>query len=141
MMSNLINIERDVVYYHYWLLRCQIEPEDSTLDARKLIYEADRAFTAAQLVKASELYDEGMKKWRQVLDAYPACSESRARPIRWWTRSITIAACCTSWTKSSPARSVLQDVLEADATFRGLPLPEGEEGSEAATSGDPKASS
>ncbi len=35
-----------------------------------------------------------------------------------------------------PSPFILQDVLEADATFRGLPLPEGEEGSGEATSGD-----
>ena len=65
-------IERDIVYYNYWLLRCQIEPNDETLEARKLVYEGDQAFNAAQLVKSRDLYVQGLARWRQVLDSYPA---------------------------------------------------------------------
>ena len=61
--------------------RCaaRIEPQDDTLEARKLIYDADQAFTAAQLVKSKQLYDEGLQKWREVLDAYPVAA--RTTPI------------------------------------------------------------
>ncbi|HTM53001.1 MAG TPA: hypothetical protein VL175_03195 [Pirellulales bacterium] len=136
MMSNLINIERDVVYYHYWMLRCQIEPEDSTLEARKLIFEADRAFTAAQLVKASELYDQGMKKWREVLDAYPALLKDASTTDPLVDSINHYRSVLHQLDEKFPKPFVLQDVLEADATFHGLPLPEGEQGSEAPPSGD-----
>jgi hypothetical protein len=70
-IANAIEIERGIVNYDYWMLRCRIEPNDDTLEARKLVYDADQAFAAAQITAAADLYLAGFKKWRQVLDAYP----------------------------------------------------------------------
>ncbi|MEX0677788.1 MAG: hypothetical protein WD063_11975 [Pirellulales bacterium] len=70
-MSSAIDIERGIVNYDYWMLRCEVEPDDDTLEARKLIYDADQAFSSAQLLTASEKYAAGFKKWREVLDAHP----------------------------------------------------------------------
>jgi hypothetical protein len=70
-MSNSIDIERGIVNYDYWLLRCQIEPNDDTLEARELFYEADQAFTSAQLLASRDKYVAGIDKWREVIDAKP----------------------------------------------------------------------
>ena len=70
-MSGAIDIERGIVNYDYWMLRCEIEPNDNTLEARKLIYDADSAFASAELLSASAKYVQGLKKWREVLDAHP----------------------------------------------------------------------
>jgi hypothetical protein len=70
-MSRAVDIERDIVNYNYWVYRCRIEPDDNTLAARKLVYDADQAFKSAQLLAASAKYAEGMAKWREVIDAHP----------------------------------------------------------------------
>jgi hypothetical protein len=74
-MADAIDTERGIVNYDYWILRCEIEPKDEVLEARKLIYDADTAFASAQLLTASEKYVQGIKKWREVLDAYPSLIE------------------------------------------------------------------
>jgi hypothetical protein len=131
MISNLINIERDVVYYHYWLLRCQIEPNDDTLEARKLIYEGDHAYSAAQLVKSAELYSQGMKKWRKVLDDHPDLlkDSSLSDPL---VESINhYRSVLHQLDEKFPSPFILQDVLDADAAFHGPSLPTSEESSAA----------
>jgi hypothetical protein len=70
-VASTIDIERGIVNYDYWRLRCEIEPNDDTLAARKLIYDADQAFTSAQLLSASEKYGQGLQKWREIIDSRP----------------------------------------------------------------------
>ncbi len=68
-MSSTIDLARDNVNYTYWHKRCALEPQDATLEARKKMYDAAQAFTAARLLESRELYEDGLKKWRKVLDA------------------------------------------------------------------------
>jgi hypothetical protein len=70
-MAMMIDIERGIVNYDYWVLRAKIEPDDNVLAARKLLYDADQAFRGAQLLSASQKYAEGMQKWHDVLEKYP----------------------------------------------------------------------
>jgi hypothetical protein len=70
-MAMMIDIERGVVNYDYWIMRSQLEPNDDVLAARKLLYDADQAFAGAQLLAASQKYAEGMQKWNEVLKKYP----------------------------------------------------------------------
>jgi hypothetical protein len=70
-MSNMIDIDRGIINYDYWVLRGEIEPNDDTLAARKLMYDADQAFSGAQLLAASQKYAAGLEKWRDVLKQYP----------------------------------------------------------------------
>ncbi len=122
-MSNLINIERDIVYYDYWRLRCQIEPEDDTLEARKLIYEGNQAYNAAQLVKSKELYVEGLQKWRKVLDAHPALLKDASMTDPLVESINNYRSVLHQLDETFPGPFVLQDVLDADVAFHGPRLP------------------
>jgi hypothetical protein len=97
-MARSIEVDRGIVNYEYWTLRCQIEPTDDVLAARKLLYDADQAFTAAELNKARGLYEQGLQSWRKVLDDYPLLL-SQVDIVD------QLNACCTSSTVRSPIRS------------------------------------
>lgn len=126
LMSKLIDIERDIVYYNYWLLRCQIEPNDDTLEARKLIYEGDQAFNAAQLVKSRDLYVQGLSRWRQVLDAHPALLNDSSMTDPLMDSIKRYRSVLHQLDERFPQPFVLQDVIDADARFHGPSLPTSE---------------
>jgi hypothetical protein len=118
-VANAIEIERGIVNYDYWLLRCQIEPSDDTLSARKLIYDGDKAFLSAQLLKASANYVEGLKKWRQVLDAHPQLLED-ANLTDELVDSIThFRSVLHQLDEPFPRPFILQDVLDRDVAYHG----------------------
>jgi hypothetical protein len=129
-MSRLINVERDIANYNYWLLRCQIEPNDDTLEARKLVYEGDQAFRAAQLVQSKELYVQGLEKWRKVLDAHPKLIDdsSMTDPL---VESINrYRSVLHQLDEKFPDPFVLQNVLDVDAGYHGTPSSSSESSTE-----------
>ncbi|HEX4144887.1 MAG TPA: hypothetical protein VHY91_15390 [Pirellulales bacterium] len=71
-LAGVIDRYRDIVNFNYWRLHCEVEQTPDALAARKAIYDGDHAFHASDLDTAKKQYDEGLAKWRAVLDAYPA---------------------------------------------------------------------
>ena len=67
----VIDQNRDPVNFVYWRGRCELERDDTTIAARKAIYQAEQTFKAADLVEAGKLYDEGFQLWRKALDKFP----------------------------------------------------------------------
>ncbi len=77
-LSKLDTIDnyRNQVNYLYWKTRCRAETEQDALDARRLIYEGDRAYVdRGNLDVARENYEAGFEKWRVVFDKYPKLVE------------------------------------------------------------------
>jgi hypothetical protein len=68
----IIRRYRQIVNFEYWRLRAEVEQNDETLTARKLIYQGDRAFENGDLTTARDLYEKGLAAWRKVLDRFPA---------------------------------------------------------------------
>lgn len=59
--------------YDYWALRAEFEQSPEAIAARKLSYQAERAMADdADPVRAADLYAEGLAKWREVFDRFPA---------------------------------------------------------------------
>lgn len=117
MMSQAIEGERGVLNYDYWVLKCKIEPEDNTLEARKAIYDGEAALNAGQFDKASQLFTEGLKKWRVVIDAHPQLltdsnlTEDLVLSTKRYRRLLN------QLDEKFPEPFILQDVLDADALF------------------------
>ena len=117
-IARAIDNQREIVNYDYWLLRCQLEPNDDTLAARKLIYDADKAFVAAN-IRAPELYVEGFKNWRKVLDAHPALikdsnfTDELADSVEHYRNALH------QIDETLPKPFILQDVLDADEAYHG----------------------
>jgi hypothetical protein len=126
MIVQLIDIERDIVYYDYWLLRCHIEPNDDTLEARKLIYEGDQAFNAAQLVKSRDLYVQGLARWRQVLDSHPKLLDDSSMTDPLMDSIKRYRSVLHQLDERFPHPFILQDVMDADVKFHGPGLPTSE---------------
>jgi hypothetical protein len=66
-----INYKRDA-NYDYWQTRADYEQTANALAARKLMFDARKAFREADLPTAKKLYQEGFAKWRAVIDEFPS---------------------------------------------------------------------
>lgn len=122
-IAHAIDNERDIVNYGYWQRRCQIEPQDDTLEARKKIYDADQAFLDADLGKARQLYDEGMVKWRSVLDANTVMLTDPSLVDELSSSIDRYRAVLHQLDEPFPPTFILRDVLEKQQSYTGRPLP------------------
>ena len=66
-----INYKHDA-NYDYWDNRAAFEQTPDALEARRLMFEAKKAFTIADVATAKKLYEDGFAKWRLVIDKFPA---------------------------------------------------------------------
>ena len=73
--ATYISRYRETVNFMYWRLRAQVEQTEEALNARKFIYQGDRAFRDGDPTAARTAYDQGFALWRQVLDKFPAFIE------------------------------------------------------------------
>jgi hypothetical protein len=118
-IANTIEIDRGVVNYTYWLMRCQVEPTDEALEARKLIYDADQKFLATDFLESAKLYDQGWKRWRQVLDAYPALLGDSTAVDELIESIGHYRSLLHQLDEKFPKPFTLQDVIDADVKFHG----------------------
>ena len=77
-----INRDRLTINFDYWRLRAEVEQDEQTLAARKLIYQGDQAFANANLSAARTAYDQGLAAWRKVLDKYPKLKDDEHHNTR-----------------------------------------------------------
>ena len=75
-MADYIDRYRQIVNFEYWRLRCQVEQDPQTLQARQSIYQADQD-SDIDLPKALENYEKGFAAWRKVLNSHPKLLEDR----------------------------------------------------------------
>lgn len=61
--------------FHYWRLRCQVEREPNTVEARRDLYEGEQASFLGDFVEARKLLESGMAKYAVMLKKYPELSE------------------------------------------------------------------
>jgi len=62
---------RTQINYQYWKTLAQAEQEQRTVEARRLIYEAEQANDNAELDTAIELYEQAFVVWADIFDDYP----------------------------------------------------------------------
>ena len=68
---NAISTQRMTVNYEYWRVRGLAEPEEVTLEARRLTYQAGDLVNKSEIFKAIPVYEEAWQKWREVIDRFP----------------------------------------------------------------------
>ncbi|TVP99157.1 MAG: IRE (iron responsive element) [Planctomycetaceae bacterium] len=78
---------REQVNWEYWLTLTSAEQEDRTVEARRLLFEAEQANADSDLDLAIEKYEESFELWAQVFDDYPVLlqddlSEDLMRSVR-----------------------------------------------------------
>ena len=62
---------QELVNYHYWKMRADMERTEEMLSARLNIYQGDKAYQRGDLRKARSFYETGMKLWDRVLKEKP----------------------------------------------------------------------
>lgn len=62
--------QRDQVNYQFWETLTKAEQEDRTIDARRLLYEAEQANADADLDLAIEKYEAAFELWAEIFDDY-----------------------------------------------------------------------
>lgn len=67
LQEKLIHRYRMIVNYKFWRLRGQLERTPEILEARRLVYEADRAYANGDIVVAKNNYDQALNIWNQMI--------------------------------------------------------------------------
>jgi len=62
---------RKQINYEYWGTLTKAEQEDRTVQARRLLFEAEKANANAELVEAQTKYEQAFALWAQVFDDFP----------------------------------------------------------------------
>ena len=62
---------RTQINYPYWEALALAEQEERTVEARRLIYQAEKANAAAELDESIRLYEEAFAIWEKIFDDYP----------------------------------------------------------------------
>ena len=62
---------RKQINYEYWYTLTRAEQEDRTVQARRLLFEAEKANAEADLDLAIEKYEQSFALWAKVFDDYP----------------------------------------------------------------------
>jgi hypothetical protein len=63
---------RSQVNYPYWEVRAKAEQRDEMVDARRLIFEADKLIDMADMRGALETYEQAWVRWNYVFRRFPS---------------------------------------------------------------------
>ena len=69
--AQVIGRYREIVNFLNWRLRCRMEQEPNTLEARKLVYDAEQAFDRADLERSRRLFEQAWDRWAEVFERFP----------------------------------------------------------------------
>jgi hypothetical protein len=70
--SHQIALNRRIVNFEYWRMRCESELTDEAPQAHSSVYEADKLFRGGDnLTKAKDLYEQAWKLYFTVFSKYP----------------------------------------------------------------------
>jgi hypothetical protein len=111
-LINAIETERMKVNYEYWRTRAVAEPEEITMQARLLTYEANSAIDKANVGQAIEKYEQAWEKWREVIDRYPrmagesVSADEIVEDIDRYRKALSVFG------RKFPQPFILQDVLD-----------------------------
>lgn len=63
---------KDTTNFDYWALRCEFEPTKSAVEARRLVYDAQRKFREeGDPMAAKGLYEDAFDRWAEVFEEFP----------------------------------------------------------------------
>jgi hypothetical protein len=105
--------DRDIVNFVYWRMRADVEQTEDLLNARKLVYQGDRAYANYELAAARDAYDQGLAGWRAVLDKYPAMARDDAAGDDLMDMVKRYRRLLGQLDQPFPEKFILQDVIDA----------------------------
>jgi hypothetical protein len=111
-LINAIETERMKVNYEYWRTRATAEPEEITMQARLLTYEANDHMDRANVKEAIKSYETAWEKWREVIDRHPrmagesVSADEILEDINRYRKALSVFG------QKFPEPFILQDVLD-----------------------------
>ncbi len=66
---------QDMCNYRYWRMRCFVEREQNTVEARRDLYQGEVAAAKGDFVEAKRLLESGLEKYEKMLQKYPELLE------------------------------------------------------------------
>lgn len=111
-LAQYIDTSRNIVNFLYWSDRCNAERTQPALDARKAVYDADQAYRDVEPERALELYEQGFKLWRQVLDQFPSLVEDGTIGDELVRATNRYRRCLKQLERELPEDFILRDVLK-----------------------------
>lgn len=66
-MARMTNRYRMIVNYNFWKIRGLLECTDEIMEARKLVYEGDKAYAGGDIVVAKNNYDRAISLWAMMI--------------------------------------------------------------------------
>jgi hypothetical protein len=111
-LVNAIETERMKVNYEYWRTRAVAEPEEITMQARLLTYEANDQWDRGNGKQAIERYEQAWEKWREVIDRYPrmagesVSADEIVEDINRYRKALSVFG------RKFPEPFILQDVID-----------------------------
>ena len=112
---------REVVNFVYWRLRALVEQSEDAIEARRLIYQGDRAYSDVDIQAALDSYQQGLQAWRKVFDAHPdliadqTIGEDLMDVIKRYRRVLGEDS------KTLPEKFILQDIIDQHEQREGKP--------------------
>lgn len=121
--SGIIDRYRQIVNFEYWRMRANMERTDNALAARRLLYQAKKDFDAARISESVKLYEEGFRKWRAVLDEFPALLEENTVTEDLADQILEYRLNLEQLERKLPDDFPLQDVLDREKERMSEPAP------------------
>ena len=96
-LSRYLKLYQETVNYRYWRTRALSEGETSTAEAHEMFHMAETEFKAGKPEVAIPLIEEGMKRYKKLIDDYPELrdedltKEEGMWAVMIWRRSLQLA--------------------------------------------------
>ena len=113
--------------FDYWRQHAKNEQGQDVIDARRFIYQGDRAYAEDNLVAARDDYNKGLAAWRKVIDAHKEyLTEQTSREdltdvIKRYRHLLG------QLDERFPSKFILQDVIDETQKESGMPPPKPKE--------------
>jgi hypothetical protein len=124
-IAQVIAIQRDIVNFQYWRDRCEFERTTNAVEARQNIFEAEQALADSDFERAGEKYDQGLKKWRAVLDEFPGLLQQSLVVEDLQEMIGRYRQYLSHEDRELPRDFILRDVLEVEIPGQPIPAPTG----------------
>ena len=111
---NQIERGREVINYPYWLTRCELEQRPETLEARRLVHQAEAAFRDQDMLVAQKLFEQGFAKWDEALKNFPSMRNDSLFDYDMMVSLKRYRSLLKKLDEPFPDKFPLQDILDAN---------------------------
>lgn len=120
-VQGTIENSRNILGFNYWRMRCALERTDDAIAAREHIYKARQLQRTGALVEPRDEYLAGFKRWRAVLDQFPAIMTDGQTGEEMLDEVIAYEKILKQLEEPKPDDFPLQNLIDANRHYYDLP--------------------